>query len=1018
METISGFLSECPWIIDVILRYHLSDVHGHAVEVLFDAIEGQHEDVSYRMLGKIVRRIRRHPDEFTKQSCFVEIGMKRCADRLQRFFPDDDRDVYDVWIPHALQMAALPLIDQKFSSYVEQVKESHTIISKSLQKTSRLLLHVDSLTHLAGVEDGMGGLDLAKTRLRLQSIMAMIEMDIQLIVGTSKLFDKEDRPKPGDESWNTMQELIGNLLTIRWELDQFSMAIGSLEDFRVHIHWDMSLGIDLIPFLVNYREHLLRMTPPQIILALELLNISIHQGCQKENKNIHIDDDFVASFSVLRSMVQASIEGIFHPKDVVSAAATQKFANLAQRLRVSLSKDDRFKSILAQKEASATDEGVTVAEESVSNILDKKKDDVSHFLSLIGSSKVEPSPTKSAKKAKRIVAQRIGDNIVKKGDVKIKEEHADETFVAPYHHKGRVIMPATYNLDSDAREALWQAYMEDKDKLVEMLGDSNYHEWHDESQVRSRRRKSGIDNAFDAVFGASIAKVEMPGAVSKDGKLAEDTGKSLLESSLIFPWQSLLSSVLGYTIHVVRAFNDRKDELFGIIINEEMALCSVNASLKMMHPDYSRPLWKSCCDIVSENRMLGSLLYLAYQLKRVVMSTTRHTMERLLSSFLEMMSIAISQGPFPTADFKLQTKYSTNPLTMVERLVRSCMTFPPLLGSSINSAAAKFLPKLCGLGMDTEVIVYMSSCCYTIWQSMKGSKGSIFWLSDEYDFSTHPVCSANALSKCEFVTHGLEVISKNIQRIDEDSFDIISALLASSSLCASIAVEICKVLSSNNRGVKSRSTFSLICGQKNLNLNLLSVMSALCEIYCGLAEDWEEFLLQSVAPDASSIPHAGSIAFGFDFTDGCIAYFATMRQSLSIHKISDPVLERLELIILETKKKLEIISNTIQNLDKETDLYKTIIQEIRDAPEIIVLDVNVSASSSKFHVNGAKRGKRMKDISNPFVKAILQEAGKKDEDYVEDDLSDLEDFIVANPETDYVEFIDQHFPLDNSQDSE
>ena len=367
---------------------------------------------------------------------------------------------------------------------------------------------------------------------------------------------------------------------------------------------------------------------------------------------------------------------------------------------------------------------------------------------------------------------------------------------------------------------------------------------------------------------------------------------------------------------------------------------------------------------------------------------------------------------------QLKSKYSTSPITMAENLIRSCMAFPPLLGSSVNSLSAKMMPPLCGLGMDTDVILYMSSCCYAVWQSLKGSKGSVFWLSKEYDFFTHPVCTASALAKCQFITSGLEVISQKIQQIGEDSVDVISALLASSSLSVSMAVEICKIIGSPPRRVvkMSQPIFTLVCGQRNLNLNLLSVISALCEIYCGLTEDWEEFLLASA--ENASIPHTASIAFGCDFADGCIAYVAAMREAHLVHGISDSVLVRIESIVVETKKRLEIILHAIQNLDKDSDVYKTIIEEITKAPEIIVLDSNMTTGPSKATVSRAKEGRRIKDVINPFVKAILQESGKQDDDYVEDDLSDLEDFIVANPEVDYVEFIDNHFPLDNSHDSD
>ncbi len=1014
VEYISEFLSECPWIVDVILRNHLVDISQGAVEVLYDAVEGQSGEMSYRMLGKIVRHIRRHPDNFKAQAIFVEISMNRCTDRLFRFFRDESDDAYDVWVPHALHLAALPLIDRSFHCYIDRVEKSYTTISTSLEKSSQAMLHPETLTHLIGSEDGVGGLDFSKTHLGLQSVMATIEIDTQIVVGTSILFPDNEKPKPGDEHWNSMQDLIGNLLTLRWELDQFSTAIGNSDTFRVHVPWDFHLAIDLVQFLVDREKNMILLTPPQISLALELLSASMQHDLKRGFKIQSNHGEGL--FEVLHHLLQASIEGMFHPKEVLTEKATEKFANMAQRLRVSLSKDSRFKSLLEQRESGVTEVGNPDADQQIPMEDAPKNTDVSQFLSMIGCSDGKKGTPKSAKKLKRIVAQRVGDSVQDDG-AKTEKEPSEETFVVPYHHKGRVIMPATYNLDSDAREVLWQAYMADKDKLVEMLGDSEYHNWHDESQARSLRRKSGVENAFDAVFGASIAKNEAESEI-KNGKLVEEKPKSLLDSSSVFPWQSLLSGVIMYVSRMLKASNNNRKDLLCLLVDEKLAVSSVNASLKSVHPDYSRSLWKDCCGIVSRNRMVGCLLYMAYQMKRVLLSTTRHTIEQLPSSFMELMCIIITEGASENGGFQAQSKYSTTPITLIEGLVRSCMTFPPLLGSCIRSPAARMLPRVCSLGMDTEIIMYMSSCCFTVWQSLNGNNRSVFWLSKEYDFSSHPVCSASALSKTHFVTSGLEVISERIQQIGEDSIDVISALLASSSMSVSMAVEICRELGKNRhrRAKTTPSIFTLVCTQKNLNINLLSVISALCEIYCGLTEDWEEFFNEQT--DAASIPHAESIAFGFDFTDGCMAYIGAMRASQAIHTISDSVLERLELIILETKNRLGIVLKQIQNLDKESEVYKMVIEEIKGAPEIIILETSGTAGTSKNTEIKVRPGKRMKDITNPFVKAILQESGKKDDDLVEDDLSDLEDFIVANPETDYVEFIDNHFPLDNSQDSD
>lgn len=1020
IEHVSRFLSESIWLVDVLLRNHLQELTGHAAEVFFDVVEAQEAETSYEILHRIMKRIRKYPETFMTNSDFIEIGMRRSAARLHCFFREEAKDAYDLWIPHALHFSALPLIDGCFQRYTSNMHDSYKIISLALERSSQVLMNPELLIHLFCKEDGLGGLDILKTGLRLQSIMATIEMDIQLTVATSRLFSGDDMTKSESSNWNSMQHLIGNLLTVRWELDQFSRAIGKSEDLRVHIPWDVHLGLDLMSFLVDEEKNMLLMTPPQITLALELLNACIPSPCEKRQNETRVDDAFLSSFAMLKHLLKASIEGIFHPKDILTAESTTKFADLAQRLRVSLSKDERLKSLVVESECSTPSDGATIPIVSLENHKAKTKDDVHEFLAMIGCDGGKSSPMKSAKKPKKIVPERINSRGPSDNKTNEAANSIGEHFVAPYHHKGRVIMPATYNLDSDAREVLWQAYMEDKDRLVEMLGDSNYQQWHDESQTRSRRRKSGVENAFDAVFGKSLATDESQVHVM-DGNIIEEKGVSILESSSVFPWQSLLSGILTYATKLFRQYKNDclREKMLTLFVDNSMAKWSVNASLKSLYPDYSRSLWKCCCDSVSEHPLIGSLLYLSYQLHRVVNCTTRHTMVQLLSSFLEVIEAIGMQGGDKCTyrTIELRTKFATNPLTMSENMIRSCMSFPPLLGSSINSISARILPELCGLGRDTEVIIYSSSCCYTVWQSLRGNKKHPSWLSDEYDFYSHPVCASTIQAKCQFITSSLRVIARKIDQIGEESSNTISALLASSSLCATMSIDICKVMTTSNRRMKSKPSIDIVCEQKGMNLNLLSVISALCEIYCGLAEDWEEFLLEGISLDESSAPHAGAIAFGFDFTDACLAYLSAMREFHSPPKISDPVLERIESMIIESKHRLDTILHAIQKLDKDSNVYISIIEEIKAAPEIIVLDTSVGPGQP-MAPTGVRQGKRMRDITNPFVKAILQESGRKDEDLLDDDLSDLEDFIVANPNTDYVDFIDKHFPLDNSQDSE
>merc|ERR1719183_3395409 len=114
-------------------------------------------------------------------------------------------------------------------------------------------------------------------------------------------------------------------------------------------------------------------------------------------------------------------------------------------------------------------------------------------------------------------------------------------------------MPPTYNLDSESRELLWREYLKDKDKLVEMLGDSNYRKWHDESRRPELRRRSTVDSAFDAVFGAGMAINDVENTITDpNGALIDAPEKKALDLCCTVPWDALLVGALAIATDVVR----------------------------------------------------------------------------------------------------------------------------------------------------------------------------------------------------------------------------------------------------------------------------------------------------------------------------------------------------------------------------------------------------------------------------------------------------------------------------------
>ena len=64
-----------------------------------------------------------------------------------------------------------------------------------------------------------------------------------------------------------------------------------------------------------------------------------------------------------------------------------------------------------------------------------------------------------------------------------------------------------------------------------------------------------------------------------------------------------------------------------------------------------------------------------------------------------------------------------------------------------------------------------------------------------------------------------------------------------------------------------------------------------------------------------------------------------------------------------------------------------------------------------------QRRKRLHDIQNPYLRVIVAESRRAAGDAGDGDISDLEDFIVSNPERDYGEFITNHFPMPPESDA-
>jgi hypothetical protein len=96
------------------------------------------------------------------------------------------------------------------------------------------------------------------------------------------------------------------------------------------------------------------------------------------------------------------------------------------------------------------------------------------------------------------------------------------------------------------------------------------------------------------------------------------------------------------------------------------------------------------------------------------------------------------------------------------------------------------------------------------------------------------------------------------------------------------------------------------------------------------------------------------------------------------------------------------------------------LHERNDGVEVseLVVDGDGDVTKNKQKLSSYERRKRVQEIKNPYLRAIVAESRRAAGEAVDEDLSDLEDFIVANPNRDYADFISNHFPLASESEEE
>lgn len=595
---------------------------------------------------------------------------------------------------------------------------------------------------------------------------------------------------------------------------------------------------------------------------------------------------------------------------------------------------------------------------------------------------------------------------------------------------GRVVMRPSLGMDQAEREAMWTAYIRDKDRLVEMLGDSSYREWYDESshpvhrikrKFKSKKGKSDMEAAFDAVFGRTAAS-----ASELQCRVVDSYSPSLLYLSTILPWQAALTASVS-----AMCLTEPGQSLASLTTKQQRRDAATTA-LKILEPVYSRNSWVSASKLAETYVAGGAALHFAVQLVTLCNRAGRHTAAPTLEAYTSLLYAICScqaaleeQSDFQRALSAREVSYF--PYTLVARLLRTVFRFPPLLSSSVTPSCAATMPLLTTIGMPSDgTVQYLTAllwlAAHPAAQSAGGAGGGLnnpvpAWVSQQVSTpSIHPLAvghpSLKRTAMVELVKILLERCQKELEALD------IEVLFPLAQACVTLALTL------PSPAVDLSSTEALVSFLSG-HLELMATELA------GILESSMEATSDSEKEGDDLLEVRGRLlGLGLEFFDALIpqacqagvlsSCLKVLESGYSPHKRCIAALRRADQGSVTCRSVTQGVDaapllSMVQETEGEEEEASLLDGE---KGENIDSDNESDSDSDDKKRAAGSRKKRIKDIRNPYLRAIMAE-GRRGDGVTDADLSDLEDFIVANPSRDYEEFITNHFPMPESdQESE
>ena len=289
---------------------------------------------------------------------------------------------------------------------------------------------------------------------------------------------------------------------------------------------------------------------------------------------------------------------------------------------------------------------------------------------------------------------------------------------------------------------------------------------------------TGIDAAFDAVFGKAGDVVGMGQSQHRSASSSTTLPQTILETSLLYPWQAGLAAALSLLRHLVLLAETLDAARFGTAALSLLATPSERkdaaaTALKALQPNHSRNSWLGVQRTAESNLAAGCTLHYVSRLHALLHRTSRRTAPPTLSAFLLLAKALLARARREEADLRSKhpTKAAWMPLHFVGPLVRSFSRFPPLLVTSMNKESASCLPILSVADPVSllDSVPYLSGLLWlSIAMEDSPPPGKPEWLREQgAELMTHPLGAAGPACRSSAVDALLPLLVESTRVLRE-----------------------------------------------------------------------------------------------------------------------------------------------------------------------------------------------------------------------------------------------------------